>query len=299
MNDGSLLLKVLRFLGHANWIRFGIRFRVISLFCSPYTLRDFEYEIDFFGIRYRGNLGTYLEWMIYFFGAFERSELLLLRELAKKTNGTIFLDVRANVGQHSLFMSQYCSQVHAFEPYPVVRNKLDMKIRLNGIENIHVHPVGLGERDEALEYFAPQGTNSGTGSFLNQDHGNNKASAGKLEIAHGDRFVEGLALENLHLIKIDVEGFERFVLSGLRNTLRKYRPAIYLEFSEDTKRSFPDYEAFADSFPEQYHFYRVNTDRKFLFFFNRSRYQLSDFEFMPCDILCLPQEQTLLPQAPR
>ena len=296
---GSLILRILRLLGHSDWIRFGIRFRIISLFCSPYTPKDIEFEVDFFGSRYRGNLGTYLEWMVYFFGAYEKSELLLLRELVENSSEAIFLDVGANVGQHSLFMSRYCRQVHSFEPYPAVRKKLEMKIRLNKIENITVHPVGLGERDEALPYFAPQGSNTGTGSFLDQVDGNQQVPTSRLQIVHGDRLVEKLHLQELHLIKIDVQGFERFVLSGLHNTILKYRPAIYMEFSEETRDSFTSYEEFIASFPEDYRFHHVKTNRKFLFFFNRAFRQLSDFKFVPGDILCMPIEKSSLIQAPR
>ena len=46
------------------------------------------------------------------------------------------------------------------------------------------------------------------------------------------RSIDGLALPTLRLIKIDVQGFEIFVLKGAARTIRESRPFIFLEIEE-------------------------------------------------------------------
>ena len=54
--------------------------------------------------------------------------------------------------------------------------------------------------------------------------------------------IDDLNLEKLDIMKIDVEGFETDVLSGARNTLRKFRPRIILETHTSVlKKSCIDY----------------------------------------------------------
>src|SRR5208337_2323840 len=206
----------MRFLGHQHWLKFGLRDRIIRYFANPDTMNSWEYETDFFGLKYKGNLNTFIDWSVYFYGAYEREVLFFLRDLLRNIVDPVFLDVGANVGQHSIIMSKFCHQVHAFEPYEKVRNLLLEKIDLNHISNIIVHDVGLGERDEYLDYYAPIGVNIGTGSFLAEHASNNNRLLGKLRLVKGDDYLANLNLNRVDLIKIDVEGFEKFVLSGLK-----------------------------------------------------------------------------------
>ncbi|MFI5331355.1 MAG: FkbM family methyltransferase [Desulfobaccales bacterium] len=244
--------KIMRFLGHQNWLRFGIRDRIIRYFVNPDTINSWEYETDFFGLRYKGNLNTFLDWFVYFYGAYEKEVLFFLRDLVSNRVDPVFLDVGANVGQHSIFMSKFCHQVHAFEPYEKVRNLLLEKIAINHIDNIIVHDVGLGERDEYLDYYAPIGVNTGTGSFLAGHASDNNRLLGKLRLVKGDYFLPNLNLDRVDLIKIDVEGFEKFVLTGLKETISIYRPLIFMEFGESTRESFASFQELSDLLPEGY-----------------------------------------------
>ena len=286
----------LRFIGSQYWLRFGIRDRVIRRFCNPDQVTSVEFESDFFGFRYKGDLASYIDWSTFFYGAYERGNLLFLKSLVKtrqdKTgqDKTIFVDIGANVGVHSLNMSQFCSDVHSFEPNPVVRGKLEEKIRMNIVKNIVVHGVGVGMVNEELPYYAPKGCNQGTGSFIEGYSLNNDNNGILLKLVHGDEYFEKLRLDQIDIIKIDVEGFEKNVLLGLKKTLAKYRPIIFLEFSESTKQSFSDYDEFIDSFPSRYSVRRIVHDRPYMGIFNMSVNQLENFDFKSSggDILIYP-----------
>ena len=67
-----------------------------------------------------------------------------------------------------------------------------------------------------------------------------------------DDDLASLHLQRIDLIKIDVEGFEISVLRGLPETLRRHRPLVMLELSEEARRSLPSMAALMALFPAGY-----------------------------------------------
>lgn len=252
----TILLRALGVLGRQRWLRRGIRERAIRALASPENQASHPFEVEFFGFRYRGDLKNYVDWNVFFFGSYERELLLLIRDVLSMRRGAVFMDVGANVGHHTLFAARYAAAVHAFEPYAPVRARLVEKIELNALTNVTIHGFGLGDRNEALPFFAPSGPNQGTGSFV-ESHSVDNVRGDVLNVVKGDEF--GASLQRLDLIKIDVEGFEGSVLSGLRDTLRRYRPAVLFEFSDTTRNQVGG--KLDGLFPEDYQVYAVATRR--------------------------------------
>jgi FkbM family methyltransferase len=189
---------------------------------------------------------------VYFLGAHEKNNLFLVRDLLREHQAPVFADIGANVGEFSLFMSRYAGQVHSFEPWPVVRAALNDKVDRNNLTNVHVHPVGLGERNEMLTYYAPQGANTATGSF-SADHATDRnRPSEQLEIANGDEYFEAQGIKKVDVIKMDVEGWEGSVLRGLKKTLERSRPTIFLEFSTTTLSRVGDLNGFLATLPPDY-----------------------------------------------
>jgi FkbM family methyltransferase len=287
-------LKILRIIGHLDWFRFGIRYRIISFFCNSGETDSHEFEVDFFGSVYKGNLNNYIDWNVYFFGAYEKFELFMLRALIKEKLKPVFIDIGANIGHHSLFMSGYCDQVHAYEPYEPVRRQLDLKIRHNNIQNIYVHKVGLGQEDSELDFFAPISDNTGTGSFISTHDINNNKFFGKLQIVNADNHIANLGLDHIDLVKMDVEGFEKNVLLGMKETFRKYRPILFMEFSADTQHSFYGKEEIMSLLPIDYYVKLVEVNKPIGVFFNQPAHHFKDFNFKISggNIIFFPKEVT-------
>lgn len=63
----------------------------------------------------------------------------------------VFLDVGANIGQHSLFMSKFCKKVIAFEPIPILQNRIEMNLKRNRIDNVQLNPFGLSNENVSTE----------------------------------------------------------------------------------------------------------------------------------------------------
>ena len=245
--------RLLRAFGHLPVIPKGIRYRVVNL-CRPTDeAPDRHFEVSFFGLSYKGTLACEIDRRVFFFGAFEPEILDLIGGMLAKMDSPIVADIGANVGHHSIYFSKFAKQVHSFEPWSKVSAQLDGHLRDNDIRNVCLHRVALGAEDESRIYYAPEGGNSGTGSFVATHARDRNQPSDPLPIVNGDRYLERNGIERLDLLKIDVEGWEWFVLLGLAKTIKRCRPVVLFEYSQSTSVSllnrsqltmFVDYKLF-------------------------------------------------------
>ena len=224
---------------------------------------DYAFSKDFYGLKYKGNLNNNIDANVFFYGAFEKPLLFFLRDtlnaLITETPKAIFMDIGANVGHHSIFLSKFASQVLAFEPYPKVNMQFKQQIAHNNISNIQIFEIGLSDRRETLNYYAPTGNNEGIGSFDESSIGKGNTSYGKLELREGDQVIESDSWKNIKLIKIDVEGFEKKVIKGLTRTIEEERPVIVCEITYGQQLSFVSIEELSSYLPKNYEILTFNT----------------------------------------
>ena len=224
---------------------------------------DYAFSKDFYGLKYKGNLNNNIDANVFFYGAFEKPLLFFLRDtlnaLITETPKAIFMDIGANVGHHSIFLSKFASQVLAFEPYPKVNMQFKQQIAHNNISNIQIFETGLSDRRETLNYYAPTGNNEGIGSFDESSIGKGNTSYGKLELQEGDQVIESDSWKNIKLIKIDVEGFEKKVIKGLMRTIEEERPVIVCEITYGQQLSFVSIKELSSYLPQNYEILTFNT----------------------------------------
>ena len=224
---------------------------------------DYAFSKDFYGLKYKGNLNNNIDANVFFYGAFEKPLLFFLRDtlnaLITETPKAIFMDIGANVGHHSIFLSKFASQVLAFEPYPKVNMQFKQQIAHNNISNIQIFETGLSDRRETLNYYAPTGNNEGIGSFDESSIGKGNTSYGKLELQEGDQVIESDSWKDIKLIKIDVEGFEKKVIKGLSRTIEEERPVIVCEITYGQQLSFVSIEELKSYLPKNYEILTFNT----------------------------------------
>ena len=224
---------------------------------------DYAFSKDFYGLKYKGNLNNNIDANVFFYGAFEKPLLFFLRDtlnaLKTETPKAIFMDIGANVGHHSIFLSKFASQILAFEPYPKVNMQFKQQIADNKISNIQIFENGLSDRRETLNYYAPTGNNEGIGSFDESSIGKGNTSFGKLELQEGDQVIESDSWKDIKLIKIDVEGFEKKVIKGLSRTIEEERPVIVCEITYGQQLSFVSIEELRSYLPKNYEILTFNT----------------------------------------
>ena len=224
---------------------------------------DYAFSKDFYGLKYKGNLNNNIDANVFFYGAFEKPLLFFLRDtlnvITNEIPKAIFLDIGANVGHHSIFLSKFAWQVLAFEPYPKVNMQFKQQIAHNNISNIQIFENGLSDRRETLNYYAPTGNNEGIGSFDESSIGKGNTSYGKLELQEGDQAIESGSWKGIKLIKIDVEGFEKKVIKGLTRTIKEERPVIVCEITYGQQLSFVSIEELKSYLPKNYEILTFNT----------------------------------------
>jgi FkbM family methyltransferase len=145
----------------------------------------------------------------------------LVRLFAKHVRpGTVAVDVGAHIGTHSISLANLVGAqgvVYAFEPQRKLHRELVHNARLNGLDNIVPLRFALGSKSEIVEMAVATKLNEG-GTAVGS--GGDRAEMRKL-----DEF----GLNNVSLIKIDVESYEDFVLDGARETILRNKPVIVIE----------------------------------------------------------------------
>lgn len=250
-------------------------FRQAKNISACFRQGDFEFTTDFFGMRLEGNTGNYIDRRIFYFGAYEKPILFLLRDIMNSAfdNQGVFIDVGANTGQHSLFMSRYAKVVHAYEPYEPVVKKFRRMIDINHVRNVVIHPVGLGNARAKLPFYKPPNSNLATGSFV-QDFKSKNSYFGELDIQVGDDALEKSGVESVAIMKVDIEGYEKLALQGLQKTLQRFRPFVVFELTTNphSPMSVKNIMELTSLFPKDYEIVVVSEDGGLI----TGKYQLID-----------------------
>lgn len=286
--DFTVRMRLLRWLGRQRWIVKGHN-RLLTSILRPEDAPDFPFEVDFFGHRYRGNLADYIDWMVFAYGAYATPELTLLRDLVRllrrqRPGALSFVDVGANSGHHTLFMSALVDEVIAFEPFPAFLESIVEKITINGLQNVSIMPVALGNKDEIRNYYINfRHTNAGMGRFL-PDADVDRPPSAQLTIKRGDEFFDENRLPRIDILKVDVEGFEPLVFEGLKQRLARDRPVILTELGPEAHELFGSEQAFRSAFYPGARFASISGR-------NGCRHRLKPFHYETSnEVLIIPPE---------
>ncbi|MEO6218458.1 MAG: FkbM family methyltransferase [Sphingomonas sp.] len=190
-----------------------------------------QFRVSNRGIWLEGAIDSYVERQAYLYGGYEQREIELFLETIPTDRRRTILDIGANVGTHSLRFARAFAQVHAFEPNPLVVDRLRRNVALNHADNIEIHHVGLGDEAAMLDLYAPDSANQGLGTFLEAEQYDRALTRiGSAEVVIGDSYVADLAGgDTIDAIKCDVQGFEVQVFRGLAKTIARDRPVIWVE----------------------------------------------------------------------
>ena len=166
---------------------------------------------------------------LYYSGSFEDPVVSLFKTKVKP--GSIVLDIGANIGYHSLILSRLAGRegrVYSFEPFRKNFELLSLNKNINNCDNLFPFKFALGDKlsDKQINICADFAYNS----LLKI---NKRISTGKKEMVHIDTIDHFLTMNNIekvNLIKIDVEGYEYFIIKGAKKILSsKQKPHIICE----------------------------------------------------------------------
>lgn len=136
-------------------------------------------------------------------------------------NTSIFVDVGSNFGWHTIIASKYVNKVYSFEPQKTIFEIQKSTVQDNKIENVVLYNKGVGNINERKSMES-----------INYDY--QGVNTGDLSIGTGGEEIELITLDSLNLkrvdlIKIDVQGYEKFVIEGCVETIMRCKPILIIE----------------------------------------------------------------------
>ncbi len=135
-----------------------------------------------------------------------------------------YIDIGAWAGATVLYASRRARHVWCFEPDPVAFRYLNWNLELNNIQNVSAFGVALWHSTGVMRMSSLGGEagDSMTSVLGDAAQGTDVMSLG------WEQFRQAVNLDDVSLVKMDVEGAEFELLPVLQPWLREKRPALYL-----------------------------------------------------------------------
>ena len=194
-----------------------------------YWWRRFDFVASTrFGAKVIGNTGEVIQKYICYFGIWEPNLTAWIKERLKP--GDVFIDVGANIGYFSLLASRLVGKeghVVAIEASPPVFELLRRNLHRNRAQNVRAVNVAVSDREGEVQLYAGPDNDCGrtTAAQTLADQYNLRPSA-KVQALPLVAILHDEEIRRARLIKIDVEGYEWHVLSGMEAMLESCRPDI-------------------------------------------------------------------------
>lgn len=220
----------------------------------------------------------------------------LLTQL-KLPRGVSFIDVGVNVGQTLLtFRSLYENPYWGFEPNPNCVYYLSQLIKANNFKGTNILPVGLSYENQIARFFLKNDADS-AGTIVQELRPDyySMENVNYVPLFSFDKLAL-VEIGTIGLIKIDVEGAELEVLTGLKETLTKHKPKVICEILDcHSEKSMESMQRRADKLMQLLHetgydIYRIRHENNITFekinevklqLWRAESFNLNDYLFVP------------------
>ena len=185
------------------------------------TLHGVHFEYDF---DYAPNIQRM------YFGLYEPLVVRVLEKFLKE--GDVFIDVGANIGYLTAAGAGLVGRtgsVYSFEPSLREFSRLQKMAALNPGYDIQCFNVACGEKEstQPMHISSAFGWNTLVPNWMRPDV---YESTSEVDIVRLDEFLlSRIDAKKIKLIKIDVEGYEYYVLKGLARIFETAKPAVLCE----------------------------------------------------------------------
>ena len=176
------------------------------------------------------DISEYTSWLYYFRDQQNINDKEIIKNILNTESNVI--DIGSNIGYYSIFFSTIIKngKIFSFEPEKNNYNKLIQNINLNNVNNIQVFNYALSDTNINtvlnLDY-----SNFG-GHFINKK----KSNFYKTQSIKTKKLDDVVDLNvYFDLIKIDVEGYELYVLKGMFKILKNNCKNIMIENTKNYK----------------------------------------------------------------
>lgn len=188
------------------------------------------------GITYELDLSESIEASLYYSGVYELETLRCLQQ--QITPNMVVFEIGANIGSHSFELAKLLQPgsgtLYCFEPTDYAFAKLMRNHQLNHFTNIIFEKMALSDR-EGSDIITPTSsleTMAFAASWDIKDGSSKNTTTQNIAFTTLDRYVQQHHLQQLNVLKIDVDGYELKVLKGGYATISKFHPVLVIELSE-------------------------------------------------------------------
>jgi FkbM family methyltransferase len=194
------------------------------------------------------------------YNKFEKEEIDYMCKVLNK--GDIFIDIGSNIGLFSLIASKIVSQegkVLCFEPSPSTFARLKENIVINNFNNIDIRNLGLSDAIGKLTFYVSNNGYDAWNSFSPSEDNKLELSI-NVPVSTLDFELNDIDKSKIKLVKIDVEGWEKFVLHGAKDFLTNFNPIVMVEFTEQNtfNSGYPVHEIYDIMKNYGYTWYRIS-----------------------------------------
>lgn len=170
-------------------------------------------------------------------GAFERETMEYVARVLdickpSATTQSVFLDIGANIGNHTCFFAPRFNITISAEPSNVVASILRANVLLNDLQDrVTILEAAISSYNGTAIHYTSTGDNLG-GSSLDDTRRDTLSAVGKeVTVITGDEVVLRMTPSGamVSFVKIDVEGHEYEVIQSLAGTLRRDQPVLLFE----------------------------------------------------------------------
>lgn len=180
-----------------------IIFELSKKYKTKYNILDFDFSLQVFYYKYG---------------------LLYIPDILKNNlKNSIALDLGGGKGETSIMLLEEFkfSKIYTYEPSQQLFNTLNNNIKKYNLQDkIKIFKQAVGDVNDYINFF--EDANAGFGSFVSTKFNNST----KIQSIRLDDNLE--VLDNIKLIKLDIEGFEYQALKGAENIVRRNSPILLI-----------------------------------------------------------------------
>jgi len=204
--------------------------RILRALYPPGSDRPVRAVVDYDdGLLFHCDTRSFLEWYIFFYGAFRPEVSKLINRMLRP--GQVAIDIGANVGMHAVIMANRVGatgHVVVFEPDAHPMGRLRRNLALNGIDWVTTVEAAVAARSEVRTFFLHDEAigNFANASLVAANVGRDTPSV-QMPVVALDEWLAQNPLPRIDLIKLVAQGEEFNALLGMRETIERHRPKIF------------------------------------------------------------------------
>jgi FkbM family methyltransferase len=181
------------------------------------------------------SFGSIMSYQAYYVGEVESH--LMLNMISHLKPGFVMLDIGAHHGAHTIIAAYELQKrgwdgvIHSFEPDPRNFEILEHNVKQNNLSGyVKLYNNAVGEFRDTLDFVMG---NDNSCNFLKHTSSEDVLQSDLLKDALVQKVetlrIDDLGIENISLIKIDIQGAEAYALRGSQESITKYEPTILVE----------------------------------------------------------------------